>query len=1049
MKPLHIVMSAFGPYKERVELDLTRLGSQGLFLITGPTGAGKTIIFDALTFALFGEASGSVRKVDNLRSHHAAEGTKTYVELAFSHKNRIYKVNRTPRYERPKKSGKGMTTETADATLHLPGGTVVTGYRDVTSKLEDVLGINYGQFKQIAMIAQGEFLKLLLAENKERGEIFRRVFNTNLYQVTQRLLKDREKKAKSALDALEASILQSISTIGLPEVLDDEPLAEKIPEATIHQSQDIFEDLHDLVLRDKNRKNALQEQSRAVGSAIAKQIELLANSRHLRQAFLDLEEVKVRKGELQAQQEEQATRKKTLEQGEKALYQVQPLQRNFLDKEKQEEKLQQSIENLALTIEEGTRGLEEAKERYEAEKTKEPEKDALNGEIVRLSALFPQYAEAERLGKEMQSIQENQKLLEEDLLKLKEEKSRLLEEKTELTQRISSLKNLELEQVTCEQEAKQLENRGQELSNLYKCLLKLGDLAGECNKAQNHFEETEAAYGALRDTYQKQEDAFFREQAGILASSLRGNDPCPVCGSRIHPHKATPDPEAPSQAELDQLKIKVEKARQSLDQASKVLNVKQTERNETSKQLQAGVEALFPELSEDLDLEQLSGQINLAQKENTLRKAKNEVRIGEIEKEIERKAAMEKKLEDIETDLEENETEREQKERAHNELVTAISGMAGQLATLQVSLEYDDKDKAHEVLKAWQDALAALREAFRQAEEAFHATRGELEKNQAFLEDRRGQLEQAMLAKEAAEAEYTKMRLSCGFEHEEAYKAALAETDSDSKIEQLKEAISLYDREVQRAEQDHARLAQITKDKERPDLELLEKVQGELEVESARIDQALQTVNTRLGVNEPICKAIETGLKKLVQYQKEYLLLSNLAKTASGELAGKQKLAFEQYVQAFYFTQILFEANKRLKIMTSSRFELLRREEAADLRSQTGLEIDVLDHYTGRVRPVTTLSGGESFKASLSLALGLSDVIQSAAGGVEIDTLFVDEGFGALDAESLEQAIQTLVGLAEGNRLIGIISHVEELKERIDRQIVVEKTTGGSTLKVC
>ena len=231
-------------------------------------------------------------------------------------------------------------------------------------------------------------------------------------------------------------------------------------------------------------------------------------------------------------------------------------------------------------------------------------------------------------------------------------------------------------------------------------------------------------------------------------------------------------------------------------------------------------------------------------------------------------------------------------------------------------------------------------------------------------------------------------------------------------------------------------------------MDLLGRGEKALEEEKRQVDESLRTLMARLSVNEPVAKALGKAIADGANYQQEYLLFSNLSKTANGELPGKQKLAFEQYVQASYFSRILVEANKRMKRMTNGRFELMRRAEAADLRSQAGLEIDVLDHYTGRIRSVKSLSGGESFKASLALALGLSDVIQSHAGGVEIDTLFIDEGFGALDAESLEQAVQTLVGLAAGNRLVGIISHVSELKERIDRQVVIKKSNSGSSIKL-
>lgn len=1052
MKPLQIVMSAFGPYAQEVTLDFALLGSQGLFLITGPTGAGKTTIFDALTFALFGESSGSVRTVDSLRSDFADAQTKTYVELTFSHKNRTYKVERTPRYERPKKSGQGMTTETAQATLHLPGGQVITGYRDVTLKLEDILGIKCDQFKQIAMIAQGEFLKLLLADSKGRGEIFRRVFSTNLYQITQRLLKDRERVAKNALEAKESSILQSLQTIRLPEednVLGDEwgqVLKTRMEDATIHQGPEILEALQDLITRDKERQSTLKEQVKSKDIAIAKQIELITNSHHLHQAFLDLQSIKQRQEELQEKAQEHKERQESLEKGEEALHQVSPLEEAFLARRDEEEGLKTSIQTLSLAIEQQMEDLEEAKTVYETEKATEPEREKLSASVASLAKLLPKYVEADSLGDELSKLQEIQGKLAASLHELQEQKSSLLDQKAKLTKELETLGDVEVQIVKCEQETKGLEARRTQLLALESNLERLQKLVLESSEAKERFQGAEASYQELQGDYLEKERAFFREQAGVLAAALRDDEPCPVCGSRTHPKKATPDPQAPSEAELKKLKGKVEAARHTLDQASKSLNTKQTEHKEAEKQLRSSAQNLFLDLSAEITLEEFSGQLAAAQSENAERSEENGVLFKELQEDLDRKEQMQGALQRLEEDLKANEGERDEKDAAHGTLVAEISGKSGQLEALQASLDYKDQGEAERALKIWQDELTALRKAFQEAETAYQDLTTKLGNNQTLLQDHKERLLKAIELREAAEVKFTEKLIACGFPDEEAYKNALR---TEPELKSLREAARDYEQEVQRVEQEYGRLIQETKDKTKPDLKVLEDLKEKLEEEKNRVDQALQRVHTRLGVNEPIERTVQEGLKKLSDLQREYLLLSNLAKTASGELAGKQKLAFEQYVQAFYFTQILFEANKRLKTMTNSRFELLRREEAADLRSQTGLEIDVLDHYTGRVRSVKSLSGGESFKASLSLALGLSDVIQSSSGGVEINTLFVDEGFGSLDAESLEQAIQTLVGLAEGNRLIGIISHVEELKERIDKQIVIEKTTAGSTLKVC
>ena len=1047
MKPIKLVMSAFGPYAGETELDFTRLGSKGLFLITGPTGAGKTTIFDALTFALFGESSGSVRPVSTLRSHFAEPETDTYVKLTFRHRNQTYTVERSPAYERPKLRGEGTTTVPAQAALYLPGGAAVTGQRDVTAKIEDILGIKSDQFKQIAMIAQGEFLRLLLADSKERGEIFRRVFSTNLYQTAQRLLKEREREAKAALEAKENSILQALAGISVPDDEKGSTLQAKIQGITIHQAPEAAEDLKALIDSDKQLQAALEKESKAKQTAIAGQIEELTNSRHLYQAFLDLEDIQEKQAELEAGAEEQKSRQASLRKGEKALYQVKPLEKTFLEKSREEAALKNSIEALSQTVKKQETDLKQAFNTLEAEKEKEPQRDSFSAGIASLEKLLPQYLAAEELGEELTKLGEEAAKMSKELEELEEEKTALLEEKQVLTDNLKELADLEVKIVTCQQEGKQLAAQGASLAALDQGLKNLNRLAGEYATALEDYNEKNTAYLELNSLYLTKEQAFFRDQAGILAAGLEDSQPCPVCGSLTHPCKAVPDPEAPSEAELKQLKEAVETARSAADRASRLLNTKETERREAEKRVREGAKELFSELQEEISLAELSSKVTEAEAENGRSKADNQTLLKQLQAELERKGKMEERLIKLEADLKTNETNWEGKEKAHQGLASEIAGKSGQLKTLRSTLEYKDQQAAEQVLQTWKAELAALRKAFQEAEQAYLDLKTELEKNQALLKDQQERLVQATDAKDTAEKEYIAKCLACGFADQAAYQEALK---TEAELEALRELTSAYEKEVQRVEQECQRLLQETKDQQKPDLEALEQLKTKLEREKEQIDQALQRVNTRLGVNQPILAAVQAGLEKLSTYQRQYLLLSNLSRTAGGTLAGRQKLAFEQYVQAFYFTQILHEANKRLKIMTNSRYELLRREEPESLQSQTGLEIDVLDHYTGRVRSVRTLSGGESFKASLALALGLSDVIQSSAGGVEISTLFVDEGFGSLDAESLEQAIQILASLTEGDRLIGIISHVEELKERIDRQIVIERTTAGSsTVKIC
>lgn len=346
MKPLSIVMSAFGPYAGRTELSFEQFGGQGLFLITGDTGAGKTTIFDAIAFALFGEASGSTRTTDTLRSDFADINTNTYVEFVFLHKGKQYAITRNPRYERPKKSGAGFTTENADATLILSNGDVIAGHKDVTAKIVDLLGITYRQFKQIAMIAQGEFLQLLLADSNERADIFRRIFNTQIYQRAQDLLKLSEKEAKARCQTGENSILQYISGISCPEDEQFQTLSEKVNYPSIHASDEILSMLINLIEQDKKQDEQYKKQSEKTDKAIAAQITLITHAQYINKTFTDLDTAKLKKEELDAKKDEINEQNSAIILAEKALYTVKPLETAFVRESKSQKEITENIDKL-------------------------------------------------------------------------------------------------------------------------------------------------------------------------------------------------------------------------------------------------------------------------------------------------------------------------------------------------------------------------------------------------------------------------------------------------------------------------------------------------------------------------------------------------------------------------------------------------------------------------------------------------------------------------------------------------------------------------------
>ena len=1049
MKPVKLIMSALGPYADRTELDFSFLGGQGLFLITGDTGAGKTTLFDAIAFALFGEASGSVRTVDTLRSDFALPGVKTFVELTFQHRGKTYVINRNPRYERPKKNGEGFTTENADAALFFPDGTVLTGYRDVTAGVQELLGIHFRQFKQIAMIAQGEFLQLLLADSKERGEIFRRVFNTEFYQTVQRLLKDREREARKLTESLEYSIRQYMAGIALPQNgLSTDKSFDTDPERA--DPKEVLEGLGILVQKDRSARQNLKRKLDKLDKELGDQIALITRAQFINKAFDELATAGEEQKALQERGQAYKRQKKLIEDGEKALYKVRPLE---LALKKEEEGLKGLAENLAALkseTEQAVPAVEAAEKAFLGELEKEGEREALASSIDSLTRLLPRYDAAKHLEEKVEKLNTVIEALTDGIGVLADEKDALFEHMERLRQDVEALSQTSEELLALDKEAQRLEACRNSLAELGVLLKRYGVLHTESGKSASDYALREAEYQEVYGIYGKKEAAYFREQAGILAAQLEEGKPCPVCGATEHPGKAKPSLEAPDKGELDSLKQKLDSARQSLHTASSRSAASLTEVRLAWEQVLEKALILFPERAkpdekDEPDGEVLTSLIEKALGEWQTARDANKAKILELnEKELTKNRCREQLLA-LEEAFKANQEAAVSKKDEKNGILSELAASEGELKALKVSLEYSDRAEAQKALANFTRKLNTMKENFKAFQENFHSLKSKLDTDNVRLSDLEKRLEKGALSQAKAEVEFNEALLESGFINAEAYASSLLE---EGEIKELNVLARGYEDELRTVEENLSRLLSETENKVRQDVEGLAGIRQELEQKKASAEEELQIISARLGANEPVEKALTGALADAEKQQRLYLALSHLSKTANGELAGKQKLAFEQYVQVAYFNRILGEANSRLKRMTNGRYELQRREEALDIRSQTGLEIDVLDYYTGRTRTVKSLSGGESFKASLALALGLSDVIQRHAGGVEIDTLFIDEGFGSLDAESLEQAVQTLLGLAAGNRLVGIISHVGELKEQIERQIIIKKSSGGSSVIV-
>ncbi len=1046
MKPLKLVMSAFGPYAGKTEIPFEKIGGRGLFLISGDTGAGKTSVFDAVAFALYGEVSGSTRTAETLRSDFAEKDTKTYVELEFSHMGKRYRVVRNPRYMRPKKSGCGFTQQPADGALYMPDGTVTSGSANVTKKITELLGLDSRQFKQTSMIAQGEFLKLLLAESSERADIFRRVFGTGIYRVMEKLLKEEELALKSEYDESTRGILRLASNISAGADNENSGLLNGyIKENDINRLPVILGMLSGLLDEDEKTSGGLSKEIDSGSRKIEAKIAQIEEGKRVNAAFAQLCEAEKYAEKLKSRAEEINACRLKAETGEKALNTVMPYRNAFLREEQEKDRLVHSTESLKNKISVLSPKLAEAESAYNAEKAREPEREAAAGKTASLGSALPAYSKAEKLNAEAAELESALKAEEESLRRAVCEAEREKAEKEKITAELDTLKDIKVEKVRCTnslaaagEETSKLKDIASGIKKIRRILNGCRVLKGKYLKAEDEYSEAAAKHGAA-------ERAFFRGQAGLLAESLRDGSPCPVCGSLIHPCPASLPEDAPREDELEKLKNDMEAKRASLQNIAQDLKSGRARADAENENLQKTVSYVLGTAAGEEDIEALESAANEKLGESKHNEQMLKERLEEIEKDCIREAGCEEAEKNLEAQLETGSKSIKSLNADIAAHTAAFKSKKAEAAGILGSLEYASKAGAEKALAAYRAKSEEMKQMLNKSEREFLLLKKETDSAKAVLNEDSVNLASAEARSGKAKLEYMEKLAAAGFRSEKEFDNAVLTREE---IDAVKANVLKYRDECRSSAEAISRLTAETKGKKAADIAALNAELASLKNLRDENEKRIRCVMTRLENNRRIYKGIKEALGGRQKLETAYGSMRRLSKTANGELTGRQKLDFEQYVQAYYFKRVLNEADKRLSKMTGGRFVLLRREGGSDLRSQSGLEIDVLDNYTGKARSVKSLSGGESFKASLALALGLSDVVQSGAGGVCIETMFIDEGFGSLDSESRRQAVATLEDLAAGNRLVGIISHVSELKEQIDRQIVVKKGFTGSSVKV-
>ena len=897
MRPLKLTMSAFGPYAGQTTVDFDALGTTGLYLITGDTGAGKTTIFDAIAYALYGEASGETRESSMLRSKYAEPETPTFVELIFANGGERYTVRRNPEYTRPKTRGTGTTVQKADAELTMPDGRVITKTREVTAAVTEVIGVDRAQFSRIAMIAQGEFRRLLLAQTDERKAIFRQIFRTGKYLALQNRLKDDAAALEKRCGELVAALRSTAETIdcenpdALPDAEDTDALLTAL-DALIDADADV-----------RAQASTEHEQAKAQHARLLTD---LGKAQAVEQARAEL---KTAEAELQQAQHEQAAARTALDTAE----------------------------------------------------AKQPDMEQLLQDIARLQDALSQY---EQLDKQRAQAKAERKALEEKTAAL--EQARAQAQTTEQTcksarEQLAEQPKLAVAAEQTAQEQKAAEQRCKALTELDQQRKRCAELQKKLEAAQEKYTQAAEAAQAALAHYSALDRAYLDAQAGILARTLTPGQPCPVCGATEHPCPAAAPEQTPDAAARKRAKADSERAQRDAEARSAEAAALRGQLTAVREALETACAALTP----PLDPETLAQTLPALQE----------------------KAAQD------------------------------ACGCAGRLAEQRAQL-----DK----LQALADVLSEQEAKLQQQRDAIRA----------------GETDCAARAARCDELDAAAANRAAELPHADSGAAKAALTQAQTQHEALRQALDTAQKQHAAAQAKCAQLRGMI-------ATLHTQTNAAPAADIAALQSQMNALDTRLQQNRTARAKLDTQRQEYDAAHERWQWVHALAATANGAIPGQEKITLEAFLQAAYFDRILGRANTRLLIMSGGQYELRRCERAGDNRSQTGLELEVVDHYNGTARSVKTLSGGETFAASLSLALGLSDEVQSSAGGVQLEAMFVDEGFGSLDSEALQQALTALVGVSGGCRLVGIISHVAELKERIDRQIIVTKDrSGGSRVQV-
>lgn len=1080
MKPTKLVMQAFGAYAEQTEIDFTQFEEKGLFLICGDTGAGKTTIFDAISYALYGEASGSYRDTKNLKSEYVDKKVESFVDFYFTHQGKDYHVCRKPSFKYTNRNGK-PDEQAEKVTFYQPDGTTLEGAKNVDGTKEkpgaipQLLNMDAGQFMQVAMIAQGEFWKLLNAKTNERTEILRTIFQTDAYKKLELKLKNRMDVSFAARKEKEQSISQSFREVKVEPAEISEGisgiLAEDLAEDSEEQPRSVVQRICDLQekLQDSKAVWNIEEMLTLLQAVIGEDTEKAKQKETvLAQAEEELQKLqgtlvsakdnnaileryartKEEQEVLESQKGLFEERRIQLDRTKQATYKVKPEYDAWSAKEHEWERTKQLITDGAQT-------LADCQTRAGMADAKVKETEALRPEAEQCQKIVDKVREEEPRYKEREMLQHELGQIQLQLATQEQQEAALVTAEQMLQKRIGELQE---QQAVWKEEPQQLAQAQAEHDKLLDSQKKTESIAKnlipawrrkqqELEEAQREYRENQDAYESAKEAFTHADRLYRANLVGILASDLAEGEPCPVCGATHHEKLATLVEASVTEEQCKELKAVEEKKLDAFNQATASASSLRADVQVKGQQIKEEIRGyMTPEFIGGVEaLEELIVSFERQREKLVDTVAQSRERLDTLQQNCEKLREVEAMLARAQgTEMARLAEQRKSLVEERQSLIAKQAASQATLAALQ-TLSYPDWEAA---MQAGNHALARVKEiqtALDTAAKEKKSADEAVARVQASIATQKQALEQ-----QKSDAQMLKQRLNekltaCQFASVEEMQAQVA-TDAEIHAEEAK--LADYDKKVTEVA---ARLSQLEQEQDARhrtlvDLEQLQQEHTSKRVQVETLRTALQAITFRIQNN---CEKQQNIRAQQVAYEKakkENDTSYRLYTLVSGQTRNG-KITFEQYIQAAGFDSILQAANRHLLPMSDNQFQLYRQTNAVGKQTNTFLDLEVLDISTGKRRPVGNLSGGESFKASLSLALGLSDTIAENRGGIQMDALFVDEGFGTLDSKSLEETKDALLSMSGENKLVGIISHRDELMD-IPQKLRVTKGRGGSQIQM-